>query len=228
MSKIKLTRRLNTIASFVDSRKIADVGCDHGKLTAYLFENKLIDYALVSDISAMSLSKAVSLLLDMKVNFEHIVCDGIYKYAKADLAIIAGMGGEEIIKILKHNASTIKHFILGPQHSEVELKKYLVRNNYLIETDIFVCDNGKFYNIIKCVKSKSRHTISHSQLLFGQNIPSADYADYIDNRLDKVSNIISYMPYFKSLKMRKYLRDIKKAKLKLEKDNERNTRISTN
>lgn len=211
MSNIKLSPRLKAVASFVDKRNITDVGCDHGKLTAYLFENKLIDYALVSDISEMCLNKAVTLLHGMNVSFDHVVCDGIYKYAVAEMAVICGMGGQEIVKILKNNKTDIKDFVLGPQHDGVLLKKYLIKHKYYITDDIFVCDNGKYYNIIKCHKDLFRHPYSKYKLYFGQNTDKSSYKEYIESEYDKVSNLITLVPKSKGKALRKYLKIIKSA-----------------
>ena len=97
----KLGKRLEVIASLVDRKRIADVGCDHGKLAYYLLDNGISDYAVVSDISRPSLNKAIDILSKTKYNFDYICCDGLSGYSgyNVDQAIIAGMGGDEIIKI---------------------------------------------------------------------------------------------------------------------------------
>ena len=98
----KLGKRLEVIASLVNCKRIADVGCDHGKLAYYLLDNGIVDYAVVSDISKPSLNKAVDILSKTKYNFDYICCDGLtgYKGYNIDQCIIAGMGGDEIIKII--------------------------------------------------------------------------------------------------------------------------------
>ena len=63
----KLTKRLQVIFDLVSSRVIADVGCDHGKLTKALFDENKIDFAYVSDISKLSLEKAIKLLKDYEL-----------------------------------------------------------------------------------------------------------------------------------------------------------------
>ena len=75
----KLGKRLEVIASLVDCKRIADVGCDHGKLAYYLLDNGISDYAVVSDISRPSLNKAVDILSKTKYNFDYICCDGLYR-----------------------------------------------------------------------------------------------------------------------------------------------------
>ena len=57
----KLSKRLQVIADLVNKNNVCDVGCDHGKLVEYLLSNKIVDYAIVSDISQPSLNKAIEL-----------------------------------------------------------------------------------------------------------------------------------------------------------------------
>ena len=49
---IKLNKRLETVASFVDDNSnVIDVGCDHALLTIYLVQTKKNIKALASDIN---------------------------------------------------------------------------------------------------------------------------------------------------------------------------------
>ncbi len=217
MTKIKLTKRLQTIANCVDELRVCDVGCDHGKLVGYLFQNNIINYAFVSDISAPSLNKAVKLLQEMSVNFDYAVGDGLTVVNKpVDLCVIAGMGGVEIKNILNANTTDITKFVLQPQNNSVELKKYLISHNFCITYDVIVCDKGKFYNILKCEKTHTKQKLTKQQLYFATNTNDSDYAKYLDYEYNKTLNIVKGMPYFKSLAKRKYLKLIAKAKHKLE------------
>ena len=48
--RIVLSKRLKKVASMVTGNSIADVGCDHGKLGAYLYQNKKINKVINMDI----------------------------------------------------------------------------------------------------------------------------------------------------------------------------------
>ena len=102
--KISLTKRMKKFADLISKKRIADIGCDHGKITAKLFLENKIDFAIVSDISRPSAEKAKKLLENLGVKaFEMRVGDGletITKEDKIEAILISGMGGEEIIKIL--------------------------------------------------------------------------------------------------------------------------------
>ena len=101
--KINLTKRMLQISNLVSYRRMADIGCDHGKITAKLFLDNKIDFAVVSDISYESAEKARILLNGLNINsFDMRVGDGLKTINKEDnieSVIISGMGGEEIIKI---------------------------------------------------------------------------------------------------------------------------------
>ena len=75
----KLGKRLEVIASLVDRKRIADVGCDHGKLAYYLLEKGISDYAVVSDISMPSLNKAIDILSKTKYKYSKILLLRVFK-----------------------------------------------------------------------------------------------------------------------------------------------------
>jgi len=188
----KLNKRLQKIADLVDRKVIADVGCDHGKIVLYLFENDKIDKAVISDISKPSLQKAIDLLNQKGyTNFVDYFCDGLTKYKESDKVeqiIIAGMGGLEMIQILKNSPISVKNVILQPQRNEYEVKEYLVDNNFNISYDIIIEDKDKFYNIIKANKVKNKNEITEFEILFGkQNFEEGlsdfkNYLDYLENK----------------------------------------------
>ncbi len=216
MSKISLSPRLSAIASMVDGPSVADVGCDHGKLVRYLADLGVVNYAVVSDISKPSLSKAVTLLSDTKLQFDYVCADGIPDLAlKCKQVVIAGMGGMEIIKIL--DRCKPKHLVLQPQHNQMQVKEYLLSNNYHIQQDIIVKEGNKYYNIIKCTKYSTREHLSEYQLHFGTNESSHDFASYIDYQLTKTNALLSgKLSEQKRAQISKYLQLLQIAKNKLE------------
>ena len=61
--RIALDPRLSMIAEMVGRcSSYADVGCDHGRLGAFLLQNGWVDRAVLTDISAPSLDKARALI----------------------------------------------------------------------------------------------------------------------------------------------------------------------
>ena len=67
----KLSDRLKAIVKFVDKKdNIVDVGCDHGYLSIYLIENKLVNKVIASDINQNALNSAINNIKKSKLNIE--------------------------------------------------------------------------------------------------------------------------------------------------------------
>ena len=108
---VQLDERLGAMAELVleavagcESPCAADIGCDHGQLTAHLLERSGRLLMIASDVSAPSLDKARRLLADRGLaGRAQIVCaDGLAGVDRPVQAIvIAGMGAETILRILR-------------------------------------------------------------------------------------------------------------------------------
>lgn len=215
----KLGKRLEVVASLVNYNRIADVGCDHGKLAYYLLDKGIADYAVVSDISKPSLDKAIDILSKTKYNFDYICCDGLtgYNGYNIDQCIIAGMGGDEIMKIISNCPINIKSFILSPQRNNVAVKKFMLNNGYSIDYDIIIKEKNKFYNIFRCNKSSNVTIPTEEELIIGKDNYNNDISaasEFVEHEIKKVTNIIdnnkldssnlhNYLNILKELKKRK-------------------------
>ena len=118
--------RLSLICTHIPAcRVFADIGCDHGYCTAYVLEKGLCERAYVSDISAACLKKAETLLAaEIAAGRCVPVCaDGLDGVQDADCVLIAGMGGEEIVRILSR-APLPEHFILQPMHNVEKVRRH--------------------------------------------------------------------------------------------------------
>lgn len=198
MTNIVKSPRLKAIVDFVESRVVADVGTDHGKVVAQLFAEGKIDFAYLSDISPKSLDKAKSLLqkLGYIEKSKFLVCNGLENYPKLVLCdvIIAGMGGEEIINILKSSKvnNNVNNYILQPQKNVAKVRQYLVDNGYKIVSDIVVEDASQFYFVLKAKQGKDK--LNELELNFGRtNLEdfSADFCKYIVMQKKLYDEIIS-------------------------------------
>ena len=141
--------RLSLICAHIPAcRVFADIGCDHGYCTAYVLEKGLCERAYVSDISAACLKKAETLLAaEIAAGRCVPVCaDGLDGVQDADCVLIAGMGGEEIVRILSR-APLPEHFILQPMHNVEKVRRHLLARGAHIEED-FTFEDGKFYDLI--------------------------------------------------------------------------------
>ncbi|MBO5327536.1 MAG: SAM-dependent methyltransferase [Clostridia bacterium] len=163
--------RINKLCSYLfKCNTFADIGCDHGYCTEYMLKNGLCQKAVISDISAKSLQKAEKLLKNYVESgiCTPVCCDGLEKIDKdTDLILIAGMGGEEIIKILK-NSFIPKNFVFQPMKNWEELRRYLIENGAHISVDDVFCDD-KYYFIIKGEKFGEKQNYSQAEYKFGKD-----------------------------------------------------------
>jgi len=193
---LNLSARLEKIVDLCDSTSvIADIGCDHGYVGAELILSNRCDRVVATDISVQSLNKAI--LFCDSLNIKNYVSfregDGfnvIYKSDKVKQAIIAGMGGMEIIKILEEKKINLKRFVLQPMRDVVKLREYLISHNYKIVTDLLVYDDGIYYNIIKVKKGRSR--LKPMEIYFGKD--NFDYntqvfKDYLYSEREKLTEL---------------------------------------
>lgn len=194
------SNRISTICSLVDKKIIAEIGADHGYITLNLFQNAKIDFAFLTDISDNSLQKARDNFSQSNLsnNVMFLVGDGLKVFEniqkennckKPEQIIIAGMGGNEIIKILQNNKYSFENFILQPQRNVIELRHYLQENFFEIKKDIITKDGKLFYNVLKVEKVKTKKLLNNKELLFGKtNLQTKNpvFRDYLVYELDKL------------------------------------------
>ncbi|HEY8444426.1 MAG TPA: class I SAM-dependent methyltransferase [Clostridia bacterium] len=189
---MRLSKRLQSIADCVKyCDTIADIGCDHGKLSVYLIIKGRCSKVLATDISPLSLRKTQELARQKKISDKVItLCgDGLEPLIncgqKVDLAIIAGLGGREIIKIIERDKNFIERYILSPQQNVDYLRKKLNEFGYKIVNDFIVLDKSKFYDIIEI--EKGYQELSGQELKWGVgNLknPSKDFIAYLDKKIN--------------------------------------------
>lgn len=187
---IKLSHRLTAILSEINGEKCADIGCDHGKLIVKALKDNIIEYGYAIDISPMSLQKAATIGREEGVSSRlTLLCgDGASVLPeKVDVAVIAGMGANETVKILSY-ADFAKKYVLSPHQDAHILRKYLSENEYFVRKDYIIFDK-KYYPIIVAEKGKSNYT--PDELYFGKNTPSTDaYEKFLSIRHSALSKVM--------------------------------------
>lgn len=170
---LNLSARLEHIVKLCDNVScIADIGCDHGYVCAELILSNKCDKVIATDISGRSLGKAIRFCDSLNINSYISFREGdgfnvIYKQDKVKQAVISGMGGMEIIKILENNPFKLKKFILQPMRDTVKLREYLIDNNFKIVTDYIIFEDGIFYNVLKV--TKGRTNLKPLEIYFGKD-----------------------------------------------------------
>lgn len=180
--------RINKLCTYLSQCKtFADIGCDHGYCTRYMLKHSLCERAIISDISQKCLNKAQTLLKSYISAGKCIpvLCSGLEKVDNsADLVLIAGMGGEEIINILK-SAFIPENFVLQPMRNVREVREYLLQSGAEITCDDVFESGGKYYFVICGKKSGNKNTYTQAQLMFGKGDLHGALGGYLREELNK-------------------------------------------
>lgn len=189
-----MTERLKKLCALLGRCVVfADVGCDHGYCADYMLGSGLCKSAIITDISASSLSKAERLLKKYIAEgcCRSVCCDGLDGVAEgsADLVLIAGMGGEEILKILKQSYIP-QSFVFQPMKNAAQLRAYLIENGCSITYDgLFTETRGgliKHYFAIKGNRTGGTSAYSAAQLAYGRDsLGTAELEELLKYELNK-------------------------------------------
>ena len=142
---MKLSERLEMVLSFVETgESAADVGTDHGHVPA-----------VAMDVRKGPLSRAAEniALAGLSEKIATRLSDGVAKLlpGEADSVVIAGMGGELIIKILengRHMWDSVSQWVLSPQSEIFKVRRWLLENGFEIRREDMLLEDGKYYTVM--------------------------------------------------------------------------------
>lgn len=162
--RVKLNKRLQKVADLVEENKsIIDVGCDHAFLSIYLVQNKTPKYIIASDIKEGPLAHAKENcekyhVLD-KVNLK--LGSGIEPIEDTiDTIIISGMGGYNMIGILKYKKDLYRNvdtIILSPNSDSDKVRKEICKLGFYIDEEVLVKENNIIYVVIRFKRGKHNY-----------------------------------------------------------------------
>ncbi len=218
---IKLNNRLQAVAALVDNnKKIIDIGCDHAHLSIYLMQTKTPLKMIASDINEGPLLHAKENIKKYKLEdkIKTKLGSGIEPIENdIDTIIISGMGGLNMIGILKYqpykykNVSTI---ILSPNSDTSILRKEICKLGFYIKDELLVKEKNIIYPVIKFERGKRKY--QYRDYLFGPVlIEKCDqlFMEYIQKEKTTKEKLLAVLPkkYFeKRLKLKKELKIINK------------------
>jgi tRNA (adenine22-N1)-methyltransferase len=150
-----LSLRLKTIASLVpNGARVCDVGTDHAYLPIFLKQSGIASSVIATDLNQKPLENAKSNIENSGVTDISLrLCDGLSGVTalEVDTVIIAGMGGEVIVGILKNcewAKTKDKTYILQPTTSAEVLREFLCADGFEIITETPLSENGKLYSVM--------------------------------------------------------------------------------
>jgi len=217
---MKINSRLKKIGDLVSNNSYClDVGCDHALLDIYLVKRGDNIKAVASDVGKGPLEHARE-----NIKKEHLedkievrLGNGLDTYSEGiDTVIISGMGGRNIIGILKNNINITKKidtFILSPNNYQEDVKRYLVKIGFYIDDEYLVKEGKIIYQIIKFRKGKKRY--NKIEYFFGPILLTKKdklFKEYYGRELKSREILISILPknyYFKKFILKKEIKMIK-------------------
>lgn len=162
---MKINERLKKIGDLVEANSFClDVGCDHALLDIYLVRKERNIKTIASDIADGPLEHAKENIKKERLENEILVKkgSGLKTYQEGiDTVIISGMGGRNIIGILKDDIKILKKIntlILSPNNYQEDVKRFVCKNGFYIENEEFVKDKNFIYQIIILKKGKKKYT----------------------------------------------------------------------
>lgn len=200
--KIKLNNRLLAVASFVEKEKsIIDVGCDHALLSIYLVQNKNPKKVIASDIKEGPLVHAKENIKKYQVKDKIKVKLGpglIPIEEDINTIIISGMGGLNMIGILKYSKDQYKNvdtIILSPNSDTNQVRKEICKLGFYIEKECLVKDKNIIYPVIRFQRGKKKyHT---SDYLYGPILRKKKdplLIEYMQLEKEKKEKLLSILP----------------------------------
>lgn len=150
----KLSPRLKACADFVTpGSRIADIGTDHAYLPIWLAKSGYIKSAIASDLREGPIENAKLNIEKYRVSdkVETRLSNGLLNIRsdEIDEVIIAGIGGDLIIKIISDSPwLKTKKLILQPMTAAYELRCFLFNESYLVVDEKAIEDSGKVYTVM--------------------------------------------------------------------------------
>jgi tRNA (adenine22-N1)-methyltransferase len=184
-----MNARLKEIFSNLDCcQTFADIGCDHGYMAEAMLKSGKCERAIIADVSAKCLEKAQELLKDYidlgKV--QSVVSDGFDSVGDCDLALIAGMGGEEIVSIIKKAINLPNKLVLQPMKNADKVRIQALNSGYKVIKDYVFYASKVYYDII--VLEKGQDNLTEEEIEFGRtNLVERGeaFVSQIKNKIEK-------------------------------------------
>lgn len=175
---LELSPRLQTVASLIPlCETVIDVGSDHGKLGAWCLRENICKNVIATDIHELPAKRTAERMIEENFGDRSkvLVTDGLKGVSlSSDMtAVIAGMGGLEICKILgsalcEDDAIPMNMpFVLQPQRSFYEVRKFLSENGFSIRKEKISIERGHFYVVIFAVYNGEKYGLSDEELFLG-------------------------------------------------------------
>jgi tRNA (adenine22-N1)-methyltransferase len=161
---VKIGERLQAIADMVPvGVTMADIGTDHAYLPIYLISHNVVARAIAGDIHQGPYLSAKNAVVAAQLEEFISVRRGngleVVRPGEAETVVIAGMGGLNIIDILRSRpevTATLKRLIVQPMIAAAAVRMWLQTNGWQIISEQLIQEDGKLYQIIAAEPGESQ------------------------------------------------------------------------
>ncbi|MCL2416056.1 MAG: class I SAM-dependent methyltransferase [Defluviitaleaceae bacterium] len=200
---MEISERLSAIAGTVRYGTMVDIGTDHAYLPIALCKMHKINSALATDINKSPILRAKANIEKngLSEQIKTQLCAGLEGVTPAEYesCVIAGMGGMEIIKILRNSldvAYGFRQLVFSPQRDIRALRIFLYENDFYISNEIMLKDSGKFYNILDCGIGRECAKYTEEEYIFGRYLIENHckvLAEYIEIEIMKTQHNMEFL-----------------------------------
>lgn len=169
-----LDNRLKMCADMISGKGIVcDVGTDHALLAAHLITTGKCEKVIASDINEGPLESARKTIEKYGISekVELVLSDGLKNVNGEGVSdiVIAGMGGETIVKILSERQFDLNgiRLILQPMTKAEILRKWLADYGYKIVSENGVSEGEKLYTVITASAMPGCESLTEFEALRG-------------------------------------------------------------
>lgn len=161
----------------------ADIGCDHGKLTAALAGSGRCPLVLACDLRPDPLEKARRLCAPYGEKVQCRLGNGLSVVAPGEVEdiIIAGMGAETIIEILEAAPwvrDTRYNLVLVPATKHSILRRWLARSGFALVGETLCQAAGRWYAVMNACFAGTGHEPDGLECLCGKAEGQPGFAAY--------------------------------------------------
>ncbi len=167
-------RMLMNAGLLIPGGTVADIGCDHAKLSVYLIENGIADRVIAMDVREGPLERARTTVEDAGLadRIDIRLSDGgrELKDKEADSAVIAGMGGKLALSIIEDSLKkfiSCKCIVIQAQSETDILRRRMSELGFEITDEDMVYEDGKFYVSIRYEPSRDGQKLTLMQEIYG-------------------------------------------------------------
>ena len=193
-----LSKRLQAIHDMLPMGVTADIGSDHGKLMIALFKSgKIIKGYAIENKKGPYQRLVKALEAEGLINkIVPLFSDGIEDLPpEVKNIVLAGMGGDLIIKILKKHPEKLKlvSTIIVDAHGAIaKVREEISQMGYIIADEKMIKEDDKFYEIIKFIRADIA-VYTNEDIEFGpilRNEKSATFKEKYSERIAEIDNLL--------------------------------------